>query len=253
MVAQEPTEKAIKHDFFGVEGREPKSAMKSTLARLAADPANAVFVVSDMSQQQISSLLRGIPNLGFVVGNGLKVVWPSGWPVPAQYSAVPAKSPKPVRGKPILAASSSSMNASAAQSQHREGLAQSGSPQHQLQWTTMSYDDVKAEWLELRREIVKAMAPFQIVNGSRLVTDNEVKVEWDFSRADPEWGGMQVCALLRPDRARHASSLQPFGLSSRVALLLCDWSCGFCSVVHVFFVPGGLPLRSASEKLCHAF
>lgn len=233
MVAQEPTEKAIKHDFFGVEGREPKSAMKSTLARLAADPANAVFVVSDMSEQQISSLLRGIPNLGFVVGNGLKVVWPSGWPVPTQYSAVPAKTQKPARAKPILSASSLNTNMPAARSQQHEGPAQPGllpphSLQHQLQWTTMSYDDVKAEWLELRHEIVKAMAPFQIVNGSRLVTDNEVKVEWDFSRSDPEWGGMQVraCAASSPRPGTQTAKLYttPFASnssSSRVALMLC--------------------------------
>ena len=175
LVAQEPSAKVIKHDFFGVEGREPKLAMKATLTRLAANPANAVFVVSDIAEKQLARLLRDIPNLGFVVSNGLKVAWPKGCVVPSQYTQVPSAQQSP-DGSPV-----GSPRVKAQQS-----------PNQGLTWTTMSYDDVRSEWLDLRRDIIKAMAPFEVVNGSRLVIDNEVKVEWDFSRADPEWGQIQV-------------------------------------------------------------
>jgi len=159
--------------------------MKSTLTRLAADPANAVFIVSDMAEQQITSLLRGIPNLGFVVGNGLKVVWPSGVPVPKEYTAVDVP--------PVEHRSNKVENATTRRSRSSENSSQP------LQWTTVSYDQLKSEWLDLRADIIKTMEPFRVVNGSRLITDNEVKVEWDFSRADPEWGGMQVrVEVVRP-------------------------------------------------------
>ncbi|DAZ96236.1 TPA: hypothetical protein N0F65_012598 [Lagenidium giganteum] len=160
IIARENMSMYVKKDFTAVTGKVPSKRMLEALSLLCADRRNTVFVVSGVSQLNLTSALGHIRGLGLAAENGALYSW--------------ARS---LRAKSVE------------DSGELQGTENTIEDRH---WT---HHNFKFDWKAVRDVVDPILKVYCTRTNGSVLRYMEQGIAWNFRSTDPEWGLMQANSL----------------------------------------------------------
>ncbi|RHY97366.1 hypothetical protein DYB35_003352 [Aphanomyces astaci] len=161
LIARENMPMYMKKDFTAVSGKIPTPRMLHALQTLCADPRNAVFVVSGVSQVNLTHVLGHIPSLGIAAHNGALFSWAK---------SIRFGTPnEDVQG-----------NENAKEDKSRAWY------HHRL---------VEYDWSPIRELVDPILRTYCSRTNGSVIRYMDQGIAWNFRSCDPEWGHMQSTSL----------------------------------------------------------
>lgn len=164
IIARENMSMYVKKDFTAVSGRAPSTRMMQALTNLSADPRNVVFIISGVSQVNLSSVL------GHIKGLGLASQWE----------------------KFVF---ESSQNRECAElstdfDTERRPTTTSETTKDSSVW--QHHHQVDFCWDKVRQAVDPILRAYQSRTNGSILQYLEQGIAWNFRSTDPEWGLMQA-------------------------------------------------------------
>ncbi|RLN91911.1 hypothetical protein BBJ28_00012252 [Nothophytophthora sp. Chile5] len=159
IIARENMSMYVKKDFTAVTGKVPSPRMMEALALLTEDSRNTVFVVSGVSQLNLTSALGHIRGLGLVADNGALYSW--------------ARS---IRVDDVEDSSSIQDDSNVAD----------------RHWHHHSF---KFDWTPVREAVDPILKIYCTRTNGSVLRYMEQSIAWNFRSTDPEWGLVQANSL----------------------------------------------------------
>ncbi|ETV90852.1 trehalose-phosphatase [Aphanomyces invadans] len=166
LIARENMPMYMKKDFTAVSGKIPTPRMLQALQTLCADPRNSVFVVSGVSQVNLTHVLGHIPSLGIAAHNGALFSW--------------AKS---IRfGTP---------------NEDVQGNEGDPAPEDDTSTTRAWYHHrlVEYDWSPVRELVDPILRTYCSRTNGSVIRYMDQGIAWNFRSCDPEWGHLQSTSL----------------------------------------------------------
>ncbi|KAF0683072.1 Aste57867_24852 [Aphanomyces stellatus] len=157
LISRENMPMYMKKDFTAVTGKVPSPRMLEALNRLCSDPRNAVFVISGVSQVNLTQVLGHIPSLGLAAHNGALFSW--------------AKS---IRFGTASERVQGETDADRAWYHHR----------------LLEFD-----WGPIREAVDPILKTYCSRTNGSTIRYMEQGIAWNFRSCDPEWGQIQANSL----------------------------------------------------------
>lgn len=170
IIVRENMSMYVKKDFTAVSGRSPSSRMMTALAKLCANPLNTVFIISGVSQVNLTSALGHIQGLSLAAQSG--VLWSF-----AQQMKETEVNGEVVGGREICSALETLNEESASKRQWE-------------QQKNLSYD-----WNQIRSVADPILKAFRSRTNGSIIQQMEQGIAWNYRSTDPEWGLMQANQL----------------------------------------------------------
>lgn len=159
IIARENMSMYVKKDFTAVTGKLPSLRMIEALTMLTSDPRNTVFVVSGLSQLNLTAAVGHIRGLGLAAENGALYSW--------------AKSIRARVENP---------------SSDLQGQ-QGDSERH---W---HHHNFKFDWRAVREAVDPILKVYCTRTNGSVLRYMEQSIAWNFRSTDPEWGLLQANSL----------------------------------------------------------
>ncbi|RLN57900.1 hypothetical protein BBJ29_005376 [Phytophthora kernoviae] len=147
----------VKKDFTAVTGKRPSPRMMKALTRLTQDPRNTVFVVSGVSQSNLTSALGHIRGLGLVSDNGALYSW------------------------------ARSINID-----NPDVKMDDGDNLTDRHWHQHSF---KFDWAPVREAVDPILKVYCTRTNGSVLRYAKQSIAWNFRSTDPEWGLLQANSL----------------------------------------------------------
>lgn len=160
IIARENMSMYVKKDFTAVTGKLPSPRMVEALTMLTRDPRNTVFVVSGLSQLNLTAAVGHIRGLGLAAENGALYSW--------------AKS---IRANRVENPGLDNDNASNADERH---------------W---HHHNFKFDWRAVREVVDPILKVYCTRTNGSVLRYMAQSIAWNFRSTDPEWGLLQANSL----------------------------------------------------------
>jgi trehalose 6-phosphate synthase/phosphatase len=157
LISRENMSMYMKKDFTAVSGKVPSRGMMEALSKLCADPKNTVFVISGVSQVNLTHVLGHIEGLGLAAEEGALFSW--------------ARSIRFGTSKE----DSSTASSSSTRMWHH----------HRLDF----------DWKSIREIVDPILRTYCSRTNGSVIRYMEQGIAWNFRSTDPEWGTIQANSL----------------------------------------------------------
>lgn len=159
IIARENMSMYVKKDFTAVTGKLPSPRMIEALTMLTSDPRNTVFVVSGLSQLNLTTAVGHIRGLGLAAENGALYSWAK---------AIRARVDDP------------------GSAQGQDGNAE------ERHW---HHHNFKFDWRAVREAVDPILKVYCTRTNGSVLRYMEQSIAWNFRSTDPEWGLLQANSL----------------------------------------------------------
>ncbi|TMW65902.1 hypothetical protein Poli38472_003667 [Pythium oligandrum] len=158
IIARENMSMYVKKDFTAVTGKIPTPRMLEALSLLSSDPRNTVFVVSGVSQYNLTNAVGHIKGLGLAAENGALYSW------------------------------ARSVRARSLESEEASPAFHSGD----RHWHQHNF---KFDWKPIRDVADPILKVYCARTNGSLLKYMDQSIAWNFRSTDPEWGLVQANSL----------------------------------------------------------
>ncbi|KAJ0403374.1 hypothetical protein P43SY_007125 [Pythium insidiosum] len=165
IIARENMSMYVKKDFTAVTGKIPTPRMLDALSLLCSDPRNTVFVVSGVSQYNLTNAVGHIAGLGLAAENGALYSW--------------ARS---IRSKSVEDANMESFESADSAEAHASGR----------HW---HHQQFKFDWKPVREAVDPILKVYCSRTNGSVLRYLDQAIAWNFRSTDPEWGLLQANSL----------------------------------------------------------
>ncbi|OQR87329.1 trehalose-phosphatase [Achlya hypogyna] len=173
IISRENISMYMKKDFTAVTGKIPTARMMASLQKLCADPDNTVFIISGVSQVNLTNVLGHIDGLGLAPDNGALFSW--------------------ARSIRFGTAKEGAFN--------NDGGAKMGVDTHHYQPKEASDDRswfhhrVEFDWQPIREIVDPILKTYLSRTNGSVIRYMDQGIAWNFRSTDPEWGLIQANSL----------------------------------------------------------
>ncbi|OQR97433.1 trehalose-phosphatase [Thraustotheca clavata] len=162
IIARENISMYMKKDFTAVTGKIPSPRMLSSLQKLCSDPNNTVFIISGVSQVNLTHVLGHIDGLGLATDDGALFSW--------------AKSIRFGTAKEDT------------HNQAKDG-------DDDLKSRSWFHHRVEFDWQPIREIVDPILKTYLSRTNGSVIRYMEQGIAWNFRSTDPEWGVIQANSL----------------------------------------------------------
>ncbi|KDO20092.1 hypothetical protein SPRG_14631 [Saprolegnia parasitica CBS 223.65] len=162
IISRENISMYMKKDFTAVTGKIPTARMMASLQKLCADPNNTVFIISGVSQVNLTNILGHIDGLGLAADNGALFSWARS--IHTHYQPKDATTDS---------SDESDSNASRSWFHHR----------------------VEFDWQPIREIVDPILRTYLSRTNGSVIRYMDQGIAWNFRSTDPEWGLIQANSL----------------------------------------------------------